>query len=522
MVVLSTPIPEMAGRTFPHTFAAVEAWAETWYRDDRGRDRLSFDGIPCGDAIRVDVFEFVLEAVSAALGLPSRHLGRPAYRQLRAHGLDRDVRAWGLRVAAAGRTSPRARRPVAIISEVTTPSALGSSMEVGRVLTDAKVAVAVSDPRGYGAWRRSGWVPFALMVNPMDDRQVVRGAAARAAEAWREAQRACPPLIIGERDLTSLALESMDRFLPRSLARLAVDWKAIARFLDAVDASVLVLASDQHRVGRLAVEIARQGGRRSIVLQHGLPQARTGYLPVHADDILVWSEAAASWFVDGGTPADRVTVVGNPRLDELARVLAASNEGLGGGPATRQSRVLLALSVAPTAVNSRLVDITLDAVRSLPGTALIIKLHPGGSDWSFVRRAVQRGDGPADSVTILERDPLYPLLAWSDVVLAHRSSVAVEALAARRPVIAIAADGSSVARIELSDLDLPETDNARELARLIVAYTGDAAAEEFMNERQAGIVRAVGPVDGLAARRAAAAIDSATLVGGHDQAGSPC
>lgn len=300
------------GRASLAVLAAVEAWAETWYRDEHGHDRLSFDGIPCGDATRVDVFEFALEAVNRALGLPSRRLGRPAFRQLRARGLDREARAWGLRMARLGQRLPGGPWAVAFVSEVATPSALGSSMAVARELTKARAVVGVSDPRGYRAWRRDGWHPFALVLDPTEDRRVANRAAAPSTEAWNEARRLCPPLIIGGRDLAPIALEVMDRFVPRSLARLSVDWRAIARYLDATDAPVVVLASDQHRTGRLAVEIARQEGRRSVVLQHGLPQARTGYLPVRADLVLAWSETAAAWFVERGTAPERVAIVGNP------------------------------------------------------------------------------------------------------------------------------------------------------------------------------------------------------------------
>lgn len=168
--------------------------------------------------------------------------------------------------------------------------------------------------------------------------------------------------------------------------------------------------------------------------------------------------------------------------------------------------MLLALSIAPMTVNSRLVAITLDAVLSLPGTALIIKLHPGGSDWGFVRRQVREREGSAGRVTVLEREPLYPLLTWADVVVVHRTSVAADALAARRPVAAVAADGTSVASDELAFLSLPEVLDARELASLIVELSNRSRAAAFIAEREAAIVEAVGPVDGLAARRTADAI----------------
>lgn len=230
--------PEMQGRVSGDAFAAVEAWAETWYRDESGRDRLSFDDIPCGDAIRVDVFEFGLEAANNALGLPSRRVGRPALRPLRARGLDREARAWGLRMVRLGHHQSGGRLPVSFVSEVTTPSALGSSMAVARELSWEQAAIGVTDPRGYRAWHRDGWNPVPLVLGAWDDYRVAKRARVAATEAWNEARRRCPPLFIGGRDLAPIVLRTMDRFVPRSLARLAVDQTAITRYLDAKGAGV--------------------------------------------------------------------------------------------------------------------------------------------------------------------------------------------------------------------------------------------------------------------------------------------
>ncbi len=508
MSMACSETPEMQGCAAVDVFSVVESWSGAWNLDAEGRDRLSFDGIPCGDAIRIDVFEFVLERVNAALGLPPRRLGRPLLRPLRARGLDREIRTWGLRAASMGRRQPHETQPVVFISEGATPSALESSMAVAAELTSTRAAIGASDPRTYRAWRRAGWDPSALVLGPRDDRSVTRHAAARSMEAWREARSHCPPLVIDGMDLTSAALEAMDSFVPRSVRRLAVDWTAIGRFLDASDADAVVLASDQHRTGRLAVEIARQEGRRSVVLQHGLPQNRTGYVPVHADFLMAWSEASASWFVAQGTPPERIQIVGNPRLDRLADVTSRSIDQVGTTAAVSGGgrRVLLALSVAPVAVNVRLVEIVLDAVQSIAGTTLIIKVHPGGSDWGFVRRLVGERVGVQGAVRIVEREDLYALIAWSNVVVVHRSSVAAEALAARRPVIAVTADGTSVASQDLPGLNLPEVGDAPGLAALIVDHARDVAGAAFIADRKAAISAAVGPLDGLAARRAADAI----------------
>ncbi len=478
--------------------------------DAHGRDRMSIDGIPCGNAIRVDVFEFVLDAVNRTLGLPPRRLGRPLLRPLRARGLDRSARAWTLHaVGHIGRRSI-GQSAVAFISEGATPSALESSIAVAHEMTAAPPAIGASDPRSLRAWSATGLRAHPLGLTVREDLRVGRVFGPRATDAWRAVRKALPPLLVDGRDLTSIAVQAMEAFLPRSVSRLGADWMAIGQFLDACDAKEVVLASDQHRTGRLAAEYARQSGRRSTVLQHGLPQDRTGYLPLHADTFLAWSELASRWMQARGTASDRISVVGNPRLDRLVTG-RARGAGSGGSASTANrgpARILLALSVAPVEVNARLVAMVVDASALIPDVLLDIKLHPGGSDWQFVRRTVrERGPVPG-RVSILERESLYPLLERSDVVIVHRSSVAAEALAAHRPVIAVAADGTSVASVELPDLGLPEVDNSTHLAKLILELLNEEARSVFIARRYGAIVDAVGPIDGHNALRAAEAISA--------------
>ncbi len=210
------------------------------------------------------------------------------------------------------------------------------------------------------------------------------------------------------------------------------------------------------------------------------------------------------------TAPQQLTVVGNARFDELLRRdQSADRRSIEGQTGLRGSpRLLLTLSVASTEVNLRLLEMTLGALQRLEGGSLIVKLHPGGSDWSALQRRLAAPDVPMARVRTLERAPLYPLLAWADVVLVHRSTVAGEALVAGRPIAVLSAGEPSIADAELASLDLLTADDAAGLAALATDLSPPSAAAGFLAERQDRLVTVMGPLDGGSVARLVALVDA--------------
>jgi hypothetical protein len=487
----------------------VEEWARSWFRGPNGEDRLSIDGLPIGPALTIEVFESVLEAVRRTVGGPRQSVGQSRLRPLRRSGLDRAVRAWGLRVVApavGGVETPAGR--VGIVSEMATPSALEASMVVAAALPRSEVVIGAADPRAFRRWRAAGYRPVGLELTPADEIRRIRAASRQVRRIWPDLKDSVPPLVVADRDMTREAVAAIEPLVRRSAPWLTVEAAAVERFLSRSGVRVLLLASDQHRVGRLAAHLARSAGTCSVVLQHGLPQASLGYVPVVADLVAAWSEAAVGWFIDRGTAPQQLTVVGNPRFDELLRrdhsadrLSIEAETGLHGSP-----RLLLTLSVASTEVNLHLLEVTLGALRRLEAASLIVKLHPGGSDWSTLQRRLAAPDVPKARVRTVERAPLYPLLGWADVVVVHRSTVAGEALVAGRPIVVLSAGEPSIADTELASLDLLTADDAAGLAALVTDLSPPSAAAGFLAERQDRLATVMGPLDGGSVARLVALV----------------
>lgn len=491
-----------SGATDPVEWAA--AWAQRWFLDESGQDRLALpDGTSGGWAFHVESFEALVRLARERRDGAVTNARHPI-AILKRRGLDRLARAWGLRLVAAGRPQPGGERPVAIVGEIPTPSMVEPLVAVARHLGD-RAAVGAADPRVYRRFLAAGIRPTALVV----------GLGAQRA-ALREGRRSLRPLLDAlRRDPPSMPLDGVDvgpeaisALVPvasRSLAWAGVERAALREFLAASGAGSVLLASDQHHIGRIATQVAGQLGLRSIVAQHGLPRIAVGLLPVVADRVAAWSEASAAWLTERGTDPARVIITGNPRLDatragdrERMRVHASAELGLSGSP-----NLLLALSPDGGRANAALVTVALEAVEKLAQSSLIVKLHPGQGEWSWVAGHV-RSSHAADRVRILRTEPLAPLLAWADVTLLHRSSVALESLAYGTPIAVIGVDGTiSGADAELRDLAPPVGRDGRDVVAIVSEVATEEGRAAYLAVRSEALERAVGALDGGSSARLA-------------------
>lgn len=495
-------VDEMRGAALDSdALVAIEAWAKSWFTDSNGLDRLSFQDLPVGWALHVDVFQAICRIVLPLLGRPAQPLGNPILRTLKYHGLDRGLRAWSLRLA--GRAVAQQPAPLAFFSELATPSTLGPAIAVASQLPSGLSRVVCADARAARKWMAHGHAVTSLVVGLQEERRILRSAGRDAENRWTAIRNSVPPLVIQGRDLRHLALTAVEPIIRRSVPWMAVERRAVDHVLDQVRPHTVILASDQHRIGRLVTHVARHRGIRSVVLQHGLPQATLGYVPVVADRLIAWSQASADWFVTHGTASGQVQIAGNPRMDELIardavadRQSVANRTGLSGSP-----NILVALSVAANEVNARVIEVAVKALRAFPNGTLLVKLHPGGGDWRVVADRLRLGKVSADRIHVTASADLFPLLYWSDVVVVHRSTVAVEALAAGRAVVAVAAAQPSIAQSELRDIGLVEVATPSELAAYIETVTSAGEGVATASGRRQAVARIVGPLDGQSVAR---------------------
>jgi hypothetical protein len=496
----------------PASFDEVRSWAtseaDQWYLSDNA-DRLTFDDLAPGRALRIEVFNLLFAIGLRQAGLTSDLEAVGPGPWLKTRGFDRMVRAWLLRGQSLYVRPRRADRPkVMVVSEMATPSALLASAAILRTFEPGSTTALAADPRARRFWAAQGLPTTALVATLADERRVLLRSGRQIRGAITRLLKDPPQFMFGEADITKAVLPRLGRVLARSVPWLHVERLAIRRSLESTRPGVVLLASDQHRIGALVTIEARKLQIPTAVIQHGLPQHDVGYVPVTADRVLTWSDESSRWFIARGTRADRLIVVGNPAFDALA----------GSGPGTEASHqpgnplhILLALTPSTREINETVLTVALDAVALVPDSFLTVKLHPGDGNWSHVRQLVGHHSSVART-RIAHREPLTPLLKRAGVIWLHRSSVAVEALAAQVPVVVIASSAPSTADLELKGLELPVATGPADLARLTSELKRPDARRSFFAVRP--VEAFIGPPPGQASNRAHEALAALATIGG--------
>lgn len=464
-------------------------WSQRWFLDRTGRDRFQLGDIAAGWSTHVEAFLILRELALAQLGM-GRGTSISATAWLKQRGYDRAMRSARLRLMPNRPVQPSS---IASVVGIPTPSMTEPAAIVVSA-AEGEGTIAIADHRAARFLRERRLAAHPLVLPWRQERALVAAARATLQREWAEVAANPPAMPFKERDLGGAAVRALRPLILRSMPFLAPEAASIERYLTAACPSGVALASDQHRIERLAVAVSRRLGIRSVVLQHGLPQDRIGYLPVIADAVATWSQASRHWFIRGGTPDASLVVTGNPRLDAFV-----------GRPAIRSAGstpvILLALSPTARPTNQALVSDVVASLEFVPNARLIVKLHPGASDWGFVRSIV-RGAGAANRVDLRRHEPLHPLLTSATAVVVHRSSVAVEALAAGRPVIVHRAGSErTTADLELADLKLRTTENPRAIAESVMEFHDEKMADRYLADRAGALAAIAGPLDGRSAQR---------------------
>lgn len=485
--------------TYEETRRWAERVAQTWFLDARGGDRLRVAGINAGWAMHVDASETL-----ARLGahLVQGEVGEQrlsSLARLKALGYDRALRAVA-GAATSGHSHYEPGRP-AVLAEIPTPSMTDSVGLVARHLARNGVNVWAADPRVRSRLAKLQLQATNVALPIRRQLSLVRQAQRESRAAWQKILADPPTILYGDRDVTQQVLAALRPLVDRSVPWIAAEASALQELLERIHPPAVLVASDQHRMGRIVAELAPGA---VVVVQHGLPQAEVGYLPVVAKKVAVWSEASRDWFVQHGAPRERLEITGNPRYDPLVAMRHASNAADRVLVSRGTLRVLLALSPTDPARNRALLGLVMRGISHLPRVVLIVKLHPGQGDWSWVRAAV-RQHPMEGQVRILRREPVSALLLSAHATIVHRSTVALDSLVAGTPVIVGVVDESpNAANTELKSLRLPQAHNPGELRDALLEVGEEAGTARFFSERAIDIQRLAGPTDGRAAERIAA------------------
>jgi len=234
----------------------------------------------------------------------------------------------------------------------------------------------------------------------------------------------------------NLCKDKLEKLIKRYYKQLFFEYEIIISNFLQQNPKNIILASDSHKMSRLFVLIAKRRKIPTTVIQHGALCGKFAYVPVLADKIAIWGNYPKKWFMMHGVPEEKLFITGQPRYDDLYnRKIELKKKWQNKRNLKDKYKFLLATNPIGKELNTELIKIVAQGFPKSQDYKLIIKLHPGKSDYEFFNNAIKKLN--FSNACITREEDLYLLLFHSDAVITSNSTVGIEALILEKPLIII-------------------------------------------------------------------------------------
>jgi|GEM_PF-5230477 len=198
----------------------------------------------------------------------------------------------------------------------------------------------------------------------------------------------------------------------------------------------------------------------SLVIQHGAPfrTVPIALAPVTASKIAAWGPYSRELLQSWGVPDSQITLTGVPRYDGFEQALnrqSAARKKVFHDLSAAPEFKLVVLATDPFHEDGRadfvghylsrentgrLLDTVFSAVKALNDTFLVVKLHPRDPHEEYSKKRILNS-GLQDRVKLVRLYSTQDLLLACDVLITPCSTVAIEAMMLRKPVITVNLEG---------------------------------------------------------------------------------
>lgn len=257
----------------------------------------------------------------------------------------------------------------------------------------------------------------------------------------------------------------------------------------------------------------------SVVVQHGSTGLEVGFVPLSATRLAAFGEAAKRRLIEWGVEKDRIVVTGNVLHDVISQAVPPSRERFYQKLGLDPHKKVLLLGMFPYrdysmsdfpevesyAINYfKLIGMAVSAMAEFPDYQLLIKLHPRDAHIEQCRQFVRKSTHVR--IAVEKTGPAVYYLMHSDLVITVLSTLALDTLAFRKPLVVVdfSRKGEKNAQTFFS-MKIPVVPENRDL---LVKTLKEVLRREDLVPTEALAKDHLGPMDYQASKRVADLLSS--------------
>jgi hypothetical protein len=365
---------------------------------------------------------------------------------LRRQGLDYYIRTLSFKLMFWQR-KPKApvsqmedKGSILYVIEIPTASAMETLIPVIHRTPAAESMVIAGDPRCQAALSKHGIasLPFEAQSLGIKEPALPGGLKRTLRDNWKALsahQIEASQMVFRGVDLWPMMQDNLRNLYLRRIPMALRHYHLATQVLTRYQVRAVVVATDNHYFGQIITRAARQLGRYSLTIQHGMVNHPQGYLPVRATQLAVMGEAVKEWLIQYGARPEQIVVTGQPRFDKLLDP-----------PETPRAQLFeqldldldcLTLLMAPEPqLGIWMRDLLFEALEKLVDLQAIVRVHPNDNPLDY-EIGLNLHPGLSSRVRINRQHDVSSVLHACDGVVLGRSTIGLEALLVGKIFLAV-------------------------------------------------------------------------------------
>jgi len=196
----------------------------------------------------------------------------------------------------------------------------------------------------------------------------------------------------------------------------------------------ILVWDDSLEFNRTLVVVGKYLGIPSIMVHHGIWAVDLKIAEkIYVDKVALWGERSRKGLIARGINPSLLTITGNPGFDRIVSI--RGKQGIHKDNtivfATQMIEDYTSMSVNK---DEEIIDVLYSAIKRIPDTRLVIKVHPGEKIRKY-QRLIK--DKKYQNVEVIKKTDLFGLLSKCRILVTYVSTVALEAIILNKPVIIV-------------------------------------------------------------------------------------